>query len=151
MIWFRGNSCRDFNTTYRGRSRSRPQPIVVTSVWLSTAISTGYALSCAQAPPLRSLPITPGSCASRRPTAKFSTARTLPMTTDKRGAEKDRRGCVARRARTTYRVDPRLASMSAPFVPSLALPSELLERIRGRAAQVDRDNVFPEQDLADLA
>ena len=41
--------------------------------------------------------------------------------------------------------------MSAPFVPSLALPSELLERIRGRAAQVDRDNVFPEQDLADLA
>lgn len=40
--------------------------------------------------------------------------------------------------------------MSAAFDPSLALPSELLERIRDRAAQVDRDNGFPEDDLADL-
>ena len=41
--------------------------------------------------------------------------------------------------------------MSVDFDPSLALPSELLERIRGRAAQVDHDNIFPEDDLADLA
>ncbi len=30
------------------------------------------------------------------------------------------------------------------------LPDDLLERIRARAAQVDRDNVFPEDDLAEL-
>jgi alkylation response protein AidB-like acyl-CoA dehydrogenase len=41
--------------------------------------------------------------------------------------------------------------MSAPFDPSLVLPSELLERIRGRAADIDRDNVFPERDLEELA
>ena len=41
--------------------------------------------------------------------------------------------------------------MSTTFAPSHALPSDLLERIRARAAQVDRDNVFPDQDLADLA
>ena len=31
------------------------------------------------------------------------------------------------------------------------LTDEILERIRGRAAQVDSDNVFPEQDLEDLS
>ncbi|GGF48028.1 acyl-CoA dehydrogenase [Microbacterium sorbitolivorans] len=41
--------------------------------------------------------------------------------------------------------------MSAIFDPSLALPSDLLERIRERAPEFDRDNVFPEKDLAELA
>ncbi|WP_287272044.1 acyl-CoA dehydrogenase family protein [Microbacterium sp.] len=36
------------------------------------------------------------------------------------------------------------------FDPAAILPDELLERFRSRAAQVDRDNVFPEDDLADL-
>lgn len=36
------------------------------------------------------------------------------------------------------------------FSPTDHLPDDLLERIRGRAAAVDRDNVFPEDDLADL-
>ena len=36
------------------------------------------------------------------------------------------------------------------FDPAAFLPDELLERFRSRAAQVDRDNVFPEDDLADL-
>lgn len=39
--------------------------------------------------------------------------------------------------------------MSA-FDPTAFLSDELLERIRGRAAGVDHDNVFPAQDLADL-
>ena len=39
---------------------------------------------------------------------------------------------------------------SATFDPTLYLPDDLLERIRSRAAQVDADNVFPEQDLAEL-
>ncbi|MGI6877782.1 acyl-CoA dehydrogenase family protein [Microbacterium sp. gxy059] len=41
--------------------------------------------------------------------------------------------------------------MSAAFDPALHLPDALLERIRSRAAHVDADNVFPEDDLADLA
>lgn len=36
------------------------------------------------------------------------------------------------------------------FDPAAFLPDELLERFRSRAAQVDRDNVFPEDDLAEL-
>lgn len=36
------------------------------------------------------------------------------------------------------------------FRPEDHLPDELIERIRGRAASVDRDNVFPEADLAEL-
>lgn len=40
--------------------------------------------------------------------------------------------------------------MTATFDATSILPDELLERIRARAAQVDRDNVFPEEDLADL-
>ncbi|GAA3914381.1 acyl-CoA dehydrogenase family protein [Microbacterium invictum] len=36
------------------------------------------------------------------------------------------------------------------FDPTVFLPDDLLERIRSRAAQVDRDNVFPDQDLAEL-
>ena len=36
------------------------------------------------------------------------------------------------------------------FDPTAYLPDDLLERIRSRAAQVDRDNVFPEDDLAEL-
>lgn len=39
--------------------------------------------------------------------------------------------------------------MSA-FDPAAILPEELLERIRFRAAQVDRDNVFPHDDLDEL-
>lgn len=31
------------------------------------------------------------------------------------------------------------------------LPDDLIERIRGRAAQVDHDNVFPQEDLDELA
>ncbi|MBP2436889.1 acyl-CoA dehydrogenase family protein [Microbacterium amylolyticum] len=40
--------------------------------------------------------------------------------------------------------------MSTTFTPSDHLPDALLERIRSRAAQVDRDNVFPEHDLIEL-
>lgn len=40
--------------------------------------------------------------------------------------------------------------MSA-FDPAAILPDDLLERIRSRAAQVDHDNVFPQQDLDELA
>ncbi len=36
------------------------------------------------------------------------------------------------------------------FDPTAYLPDDLLERVRGRAAQVDRENVFPVEDLADL-
>ena len=36
------------------------------------------------------------------------------------------------------------------FDPAEILPDDLLERIRGRAAAYDRDNVFPEEDLAEL-
>ncbi len=36
------------------------------------------------------------------------------------------------------------------FDPAVHLPDDLLERIRSRAAAVDRDNVFPDEDLADL-
>ncbi|MCR2762408.1 acyl-CoA/acyl-ACP dehydrogenase [Microbacterium sp. zg.B48] len=36
------------------------------------------------------------------------------------------------------------------FDPALYLPDDLLERIRARAADHDRENTFPEQDLADL-
>lgn len=36
------------------------------------------------------------------------------------------------------------------FDPAAYLPDELIERIRSRAAEVDRDNVFPDADLADL-
>ncbi len=39
--------------------------------------------------------------------------------------------------------------MSA-FDPAAYLPDDLLERIRARAAAVDRDNVFPDEDLAEL-
>jgi alkylation response protein AidB-like acyl-CoA dehydrogenase len=38
----------------------------------------------------------------------------------------------------------------APFDAAGWLPDELLERFRGRAATHDRDNTFPEDDLADL-
>ncbi len=40
--------------------------------------------------------------------------------------------------------------MTADFDPSAHLPDDLLERIRSRAAQVDRDNVFPSDDLDEL-
>jgi len=36
------------------------------------------------------------------------------------------------------------------FDPAVHLPDDLLARIRSRAAAVDRDNVFPDEDLADL-
>ncbi|MDY0828605.1 acyl-CoA dehydrogenase family protein [Microbacterium sp. BG28] len=36
------------------------------------------------------------------------------------------------------------------FDPSAYLPDELIERIRGRAADIDRENVFPNEDLAEL-
>jgi len=36
------------------------------------------------------------------------------------------------------------------FDPADHLPDDLLERIRSRAAAVDRDNVFPDEDLAEL-
>lgn len=36
------------------------------------------------------------------------------------------------------------------FDPAAHLPDDLLERIRSRAAAVDRDNVFPDEDLAEL-
>ncbi|KHK98559.1 acyl-CoA dehydrogenase [Microbacterium mangrovi] len=36
------------------------------------------------------------------------------------------------------------------FDPAVLLPDDLLERIRSRAAQVDHDNVFPQQDLDEL-
>ncbi|UIN31624.1 acyl-CoA dehydrogenase family protein [Microbacterium binotii] len=36
------------------------------------------------------------------------------------------------------------------FDPNAYLPDELIERIRGRAADTDRENVFPEEDLAEL-
>jgi alkylation response protein AidB-like acyl-CoA dehydrogenase len=39
---------------------------------------------------------------------------------------------------------------AAGFDPADHLPDELLERIRGRAARVDADNVFPDEDLAEL-
>ncbi|MGV9769829.1 acyl-CoA dehydrogenase family protein [Microbacterium sp. NPDC003461] len=39
---------------------------------------------------------------------------------------------------------------AAGFEPADHLPDELLERIRGRAARVDADNVFPDDDLAEL-
>ena len=39
---------------------------------------------------------------------------------------------------------------SATFDPTTYLPDDLLEHIRSRAAQVDADNVFPDQDLAEL-
>lgn len=43
------------------------------------------------------------------------------------------------------------ASASAPaFDAATFLPDELLERFRERAARVDRDNVFPDEDLAEL-
>ncbi|WP_029149620.1 acyl-CoA dehydrogenase family protein [Microbacterium indicum] len=40
--------------------------------------------------------------------------------------------------------------MSPPFDPRDHLPDDLLERIRSRADQVDRDNAFPDEDLAEL-
>jgi len=43
-----------------------------------------------------------------------------------------------------------MAHDSAPRTDTV-LTEELLERIRGRAAQVDRENGFPHEDLADLA
>lgn len=36
------------------------------------------------------------------------------------------------------------------FDPTLVLPDDLLERIRSRAAAVDAENRFPEEDLAEL-
>jgi alkylation response protein AidB-like acyl-CoA dehydrogenase len=36
------------------------------------------------------------------------------------------------------------------FDPASILPDDLIERVRARAAEVDRDNVFPDADLADL-
>ncbi|WP_221586243.1 acyl-CoA dehydrogenase family protein [Microbacterium sp. G2-8] len=41
--------------------------------------------------------------------------------------------------------------MDRVFDPADHLPDEMLERIRDRAADVDRENVFPTQDLAELA
>ena len=41
--------------------------------------------------------------------------------------------------------------MSASFDPASYLPDELLERFRERAAVHDRENTFPDEDLADLA
>ncbi len=40
--------------------------------------------------------------------------------------------------------------MPASFDPAVLLPDALLERFRDRAAHHDRENTFPEQDLADL-
>ncbi|MGO3251993.1 MAG: acyl-CoA dehydrogenase family protein [Microbacterium gubbeenense] len=40
--------------------------------------------------------------------------------------------------------------MTDAFDPSAHLPDDLLERIRSRAADVDRDNVFPDADLDEL-
>ncbi|WP_156761007.1 acyl-CoA dehydrogenase family protein [Microbacterium karelineae] len=40
--------------------------------------------------------------------------------------------------------------MAADFDPAAHLPDDLLERVRARAADVDRDNVFPHADLAEL-
>ncbi|WP_345803314.1 acyl-CoA dehydrogenase family protein [Microbacterium sp. AZCO] len=37
-----------------------------------------------------------------------------------------------------------------PFDPTVLLPAELLERFRERAAAHDRENTFPEEDLAEL-
>ncbi|GAA1465568.1 alkylation response protein AidB-like acyl-CoA dehydrogenase [Microbacterium thalassium] len=39
---------------------------------------------------------------------------------------------------------------ASSFDPSIHLPADLLERMRARAADYDRDNVFPEADLEDL-
>ena len=39
---------------------------------------------------------------------------------------------------------------AAPFDPAAILPDDLLERFRTRAAAHDRDNTFPEDDLAEL-
>ncbi|WP_236968946.1 acyl-CoA dehydrogenase family protein [Microbacterium aurantiacum] len=39
---------------------------------------------------------------------------------------------------------------AAPFDPAAILPDDLLERFRARAAAHDRDNTFPEDDLAEL-
>ena len=39
---------------------------------------------------------------------------------------------------------------SATFDPTLYLPDDLLERIRSRAAAVDAENRFPDEDLAEL-
>jgi alkylation response protein AidB-like acyl-CoA dehydrogenase len=39
---------------------------------------------------------------------------------------------------------------AAAFDPRDVLPDDLVERIRSRAARVDAENVFPEEDLADL-
>jgi alkylation response protein AidB-like acyl-CoA dehydrogenase len=36
------------------------------------------------------------------------------------------------------------------FDPSVYLPDDLIERIRGRAADIDRENVFPDEDLTEL-
>ncbi|GAB3156626.1 acyl-CoA dehydrogenase family protein [Microbacterium neimengense] len=36
------------------------------------------------------------------------------------------------------------------FDPSVYLPEDLIERIRGRAADIDRENAFPDEDLAEL-
>lgn len=40
--------------------------------------------------------------------------------------------------------------MSSSFDAAQYLPDDLIERIRGRAATVDADNVFPDEDLAEL-
>lgn len=40
--------------------------------------------------------------------------------------------------------------MTADFDPTAILSDELLERVRGRAAAHDRENTFPDDDLADL-
>lgn len=45
---------------------------------------------------------------------------------------------------------PSVSPTADPFDPERFLPSALLARIAGRAAQVDRENVFPEQDLREL-
>ncbi|MET2010087.1 acyl-CoA dehydrogenase family protein [Microbacterium chocolatum] len=42
------------------------------------------------------------------------------------------------------------ATTAAPFEPAAILPDDLLERFRARAAVHDRDNTFPEADLAEL-
>jgi len=41
--------------------------------------------------------------------------------------------------------------MAESFVPETHLPDDLLERIRGRAAAVDAENRFPDDDVAELA
>lgn len=41
--------------------------------------------------------------------------------------------------------------MPVSFDPAAHLPDELLERIRSRAARVDAENVFPQEDLEELA